>query len=157
LDDRSRSVAAREHDRSRREAAKRALKHPEVRFTGIQARAIGEAFGEFVIRNGITVWACAILPDHVHLIVAGLRYKAEILAEQLKGAATRRLVRDGIHPFGKLRLPNGRVPKCWGRGGWQVFLDSGDEIENAISYVEGNPEKEGLARQRWSFVVPFQL
>ena len=103
------------------------------------------------------MWACAILPDHVHLVVAGLRYRAETLTEQLKGAATRRLIRDGIHPFGTLRLPNGTVPKCWGRGGWKVFLDSLDEIEREIHYVESNPEKEGLRRQRWSFVVPFQL
>jgi REP-associated tyrosine transposase len=55
LDDRSRSVAARKHDHIRREEAKRALKHAAVHFTGIQARAIGDAFGEFVTRNRITV------------------------------------------------------------------------------------------------------
>ena len=38
---------------------------------------------------------------------------------------------------------------------WAAFLDTEDEIEDAIRYVEENPVKEGKRRQTWSFVKPF--
>ena len=70
---------------------------------------------------------------------------------QLKGAATERLVADGVHPFGHLTDAKGRPPKCFARGEWKVFLDPPD-VPRAIEYVERNPEKEGKPRQKWSFV-----
>src|SRR5947209_14268728 len=68
------SVAASPHDPALRLAAKQALKYPAVHFTGQQARAIGQAFGDFARRAGVVVWACAILPEHVHLVLARHRY-----------------------------------------------------------------------------------
>ena len=43
----------------------------------------------------------------------------------------------------------------WGEYGWNVFLDSEQDVRRAIQYVEQNPPKEHKPRQRWSFVVPF--
>ncbi len=37
-----------------------------------------------------------------------------------------------------------------------MFLDSEEQIENAIRYVEENPEEEGKPRQHWRFVSPFR-
>ncbi len=149
-----RSVAGRPHDRELRLAAKQALKHPPVRFTGAQALAIGNGFGEFVARSGLTVWACSILPAHAHLVVAPHRYSVEQVANLLKGAATRRLLEDGLHPFG--RDAKGRVIKCWARDEWPVFLDSVDDVLRSIKYVRDNPLKEGKRRQRWHFVTPYR-
>src|SRR3954464_13892406 len=64
------SVAAAPHDRAAREAAKEALLHPAVHFTGVQALAIGKGFAESARRGGVAVWACSILPEHVHLVIA---------------------------------------------------------------------------------------
>ncbi len=154
LDDRRRSVAGREHDRQLRLAAKQALKYPAVRFTGLQAKAVGDGFGDYVRRNGV-VWACSILPEHVHLVIARHRYDIESVIEQLKAAATRRLLKEGLHPFGHLRRPDGRPPACWQRGAWSPFLRTPEEIRDRIRYVENNPLKEGKPRQRWPFVVPY--
>jgi len=38
---------------------------------------------------------------------------------------------------------------------WKVFLDTLSDVQRAIRYVEENPLREGLPRQWWSFVVPF--
>jgi len=73
---------------------------------------------------------------------------------QLKGAATRALLDDGNHPFGHLQEKE-RTPKCFARGEWKVFLDTEEDIDRSIPYVEENPLKEGLPRQAWDFVVPF--
>ena len=79
------SLAYREHDRAKRLEAKRALKYPPVNFTGLQARAVARGFAGYVKRTGLPVWACAILPDHVHLVVGRSGMPVERLVIQLKG------------------------------------------------------------------------
>jgi REP element-mobilizing transposase RayT len=147
------SLARRPHDRALRLAAKQALQRPAAKFTGIQARAIGRGFAEYVQRSGLVVWACAILPDHIHLVVGCHRLRAEQIVIQLKGEATKHLVAEGIHPFQPLGTA-GRPPKCFARGEWKVYLDP-EDVSRAIPYVEGNPPKEGKPRQTWPFVVPY--
>jgi REP element-mobilizing transposase RayT len=155
--DRRESLAHRRHDRGRRLAAKQALKRPAVQFTGLQARAIGRGFAESVRCGGVTVFACAILPEHVHLVIARHQRVVEYLVNCLKGAATRALVAENLHPFGQYKKPDGQVPKCWAEGLWKVFLNSPEDIQRAIRYVEANPVKEGKPLQRWPFVVPYHV
>jgi REP element-mobilizing transposase RayT len=149
-----RSVAYQKHNSAKRLAAKQAMQRPPVQFSGIQARAVGRGFANYVQRSGLIVWACAIMPDHVHLVIARPAITVEQLVIQLKGAATEQLVKENLHPFGDLTDKNGRPPKCFARGEWKVFLDPPD-VPRAIPYVEGNPAKEGKKAQRWSFVVPY--
>src|SRR5690349_736293 len=92
------SVAHQPHDRHQRQAARTALLYPPVQFTGLQARAIGYGFAQFVRKSGVIIWACAILPEHVHLILARHHYTAEQMVNLLKGAATRQLVAEKLHP-----------------------------------------------------------
>jgi REP element-mobilizing transposase RayT len=148
------SLAHRAHDRGLLLAAKKALRYPSVEFTGMQARAVGRGFGSYVNRSGLVVRACAILPDHVHLVVDRYRLSVEQVVIQLKGDATERLVAENLHPFAHIRLPNGRPPECWARGEWSVFLETKEDVRRAIHYVDENPLKEGKPRQRWPFVTP---
>jgi len=73
----TRSLAACEHDRQLRVEAKAALKYPPVVLTGIQARAVGRGFANYAARANFTICACAILPDHVHLVVGRLKTRVE--------------------------------------------------------------------------------
>lgn len=148
------SVAAVPHDRTLREEAKEALDYPPVHFTGIQAREIGIGFANYVKKSGVVVRACAILPEHVHLVVARHRYSSEQMANLFKGEATKQLVKAAVHPCLHLRRDDGFLPPCWGRNCWKVFIDDEVHLWNAIRYVENNPLKEGKRRQTWSFVVP---
>jgi REP element-mobilizing transposase RayT len=150
-----RSVAARPHDRALRLAAKQALKYPPVHFSGIQARAIGHGFAESIRRGGVMLWACSILPEHVHLVIARHTCKIEWVVNHLKGEATRALRQEQLHPFAAYLAPDGTLPMCWARKLWKVFLDSVEDVQRAIRYVEHNPIKEGKPLQRWSFVQPY--
>jgi REP element-mobilizing transposase RayT len=152
----TRSLAYRAHNRKQRLATKESLKRPPVQFTGIQARAVGQAFAAYFEQSRVPVWACAILPDHVHLVIGRPRIDVKQLVIQLKGAATRALLDEGIHPFGHLRDRQGRVPKCFARGQWKVYLDL-DDVIRAIRYVEENPLKERKPRQRWKMVTDFNV
>ena len=131
-----------------------ALKYPPVQFSGVQARAVARGFAKYLRRLGIQVWACSIMPDHVHLVVRKLPMSVEQLVIQLNGAATRQLEEEGVHPLARYKEPGKRVPQCWVRGQWKVFLDP-EDVPRAIEYVRDNPVKEGKKQQSWSFVTPF--
>jgi REP element-mobilizing transposase RayT len=141
--------------REQRLAAKQDLKRPPVVFDGFQARTVGTGFRNYFERARVPVWACAILPDHVHLVVGRPALDIEQVIIQLKGEATSELKKQQQHPFAHLTDRRGRIPKCFARGGWKVYLDL-DDIELAIRYVEENPIKEGKRSQRWSFIVPWE-
>jgi REP element-mobilizing transposase RayT len=149
------SLAKRPFDWAKREAARAKLKYPPVKLSGIQARAVGRGFAEHAAKAGVVVLACAIMPQHVHLVIARHHLKVEQLANLLKGAATRRLIDEQLHPLAAHQGVKRRPPKAFARGQWKVFLDSTADIRRAISYVQGNPLREGLPMQRWSFVQPW--
>ncbi len=149
----TRSLARNRHDRAERLAVKELLQRAPVAFTGLQARAVARGFAGYVERSGLPVWACAILPDHVHLVIGRSELTIENVVIQLKRYATNRLVEEGIHPFQNLKPVDGPPPKCWAQGCWKVFLDPPD-VERSIRYVEQNPVKDGLRPQKWKFVSP---
>ena len=132
-----------------------ALTYPPVSLDGEQARAVGEGFAKFCSKNRLGIWACSILPEHVHLVLGRHRYKMEIAANLLKGAATKRLKEVGMHPMAMYEQEDGRIPHMWAAHQWIAFLDSEQAIENAIKYVEANPSKEGKRPQAWKCVIPF--
>ncbi|MBI1370781.1 MAG: hypothetical protein GC162_19265 [Planctomycetes bacterium] len=141
-----RSVAHTQHDRTQRLNAKRDLRFAPVIFNGIQARAIGRGFASAIEKSGYVIHACSIMPDHVHLVVARHAQKIETIVGQLKGAATKQMKSENLHP---------PAATPWVRRCWKVFLDTEDDIRRAIEYVERNPIKDGLRPQHWAFTTPF--
>jgi REP element-mobilizing transposase RayT len=143
-----RSVAGMRHDGEKRRLAKTALKYPAVSFTGVQARAVGRGFAEYIHRSNVSVLACSILPRHVHMVIGRHEFNVEYVVNQLKGYATRRLSAEQIHPFADVTGP---ARSCWARGQWKVFLDSPADVQRATDYVRANPSKEGLPMQSHGF------
>jgi REP element-mobilizing transposase RayT len=138
-----------------RTGAEGALKYPAVHLTGRQARAVGTGLGRGILKSKLTVWACSILPEHVHLVLARHTYKVEQICNLLKGEATKALKEEGLHPCAEFVDSRGRIPSAWAEGQWKSYLDDEESIEMAIRYVEENPLKENKPRQVWSFVTPF--
>ncbi|OYP35487.1 transposase [Rhodopirellula sp. MGV] len=138
-----------------REAARKALRYPPVCLTGKQALSVANGFKEQALKSDYSIWACSILPEHTHLVVARHRYKAEQIANLLKGAATRRLIEDGLHPLSQHATQGKRPPTMWARHQWKSFLDSDEAIENAMNYVIENPIKEDKPRQLWRWLTPY--
>lgn len=68
-------------ERRQLDEARRSLKYPAVEFTGEQALAIGHGFAEAVTSGDFTIWACSILPFHVHLVIID-RLLSRILARR---------------------------------------------------------------------------
>src|SRR5262245_21179122 len=105
------SVERRSHDRAARRAAKQALTRQEVVFDGYQALSVAAGFGEQVAKCGYRVYACCILPQHVHMVIERHSYSIEQVVRLLRQTATARLVANGRHPFE--REANGRLPSVW--------------------------------------------
>jgi REP element-mobilizing transposase RayT len=144
-----RSVAAAPHDRARRRAAKAALRYAPVRFTGRQALSISQGFRRAIDESGYRLHACAIMPDHVHLVVGRHAQQASRIIGHMKGRATLQLIADGLWPA--------KARPVWSERGWKVFLNDAADVHRAVNYVQRNPVRERLSAQRWSFVVPFEL
>ena len=138
-----------------REAARNSLKFPPVRVNGQQALAIAHGFARQSEQSGYSVWACSILPEHTHLVIARHRYKVEQVANLLKGQATRVLLERDLHPLAAFARQEERPPSMWAERRWKVYLDSDRGIENAIAYVNQNPLKEGKPAQRWKWITPY--
>jgi REP element-mobilizing transposase RayT len=146
-----RSVAGKRHDRSARAAAKLKLKYRPVIFNGVQARSIGVGFADAVRVGGHVLFACSILPDHVHVVAGRRDREAEDICGHLKSAASKQLRHDGLHPFQDLSAQE-RLPGPWAKNCWKSFLNTPGDIRRSIDYVRGNPGKEGKRVQDWSFV-----
>jgi REP element-mobilizing transposase RayT len=151
-----RSVASRSHDTALRKDTKSRLKFPPVEFTGIQAKAVAQGFSDIAVKLELTVYACSIMPDHVHLVAGRHEIPAEKLSGYFKRAGSRQLSKQGLHPLDKFRRPNGSIPSPWAMKGWEVFLNLPQDMQRAIRYVEANPVRAGLRAQHWSFVVPYE-
>jgi len=128
----------REKMRKFRTAAVRRLARPAYYVSHDGRPVIAESFCSVARRLGLTVPACAIMNDHVHILVLRSKYRIEYLVNQLKGAATAAL---------KLK----RTP--WTRGCWKVFINDEDVLRAAAEYIEANPPAAGLPPQHWGFVT----
>ena len=151
--DTTRSMAGTQHDRALRLAAKRALKYLPVRFTGEQAKLFATGFAAAADEGGYVFHALAILPDHAHLVIARHARHLDEVASHLKAKATRALNDAEQHPLAPYRSDTGRTPSPWARKHWSPYIRDAGHLRNVIRYVEDNPVKAGLRRQKWSYVT----
>jgi REP element-mobilizing transposase RayT len=134
---------------------RKALKYAPVVFNGRQALAIIHGFASAIEDAGYVCYACAVMPDHVHLVLGRHVRPVEKIVGHLKAEATRQMDREGVHPFAGVYRPNGTRPSPWVEGYWKVFLNE-DDVPRAIDYVEKNPLRAGLKPQKWSFVRAYR-
>jgi len=113
------------------------LQHRLLKLGVEDVQFIAQAFQDVIWQEQYT---CAIMPDHVHILIRKHKYFAEEMIANLLLESKFRL-RD----FG-LRTADNPV---WGGPGWKVFLDSPGDIRRTIKYVEDNPIKMGLPAQKW--------
>ncbi|MEM9702001.1 MAG: hypothetical protein AAF907_06115, partial [Planctomycetota bacterium] len=111
----------------------------------------------------LTLWALAVMPDHIHLVVArrgrliANDYDAETATARFKAFASQHLRREGLHPHQETPRPDDRLPAVWQEKQWTVYLHTPRRVRQTIRYVERNPGFAGLPQQSWSFVTPCDL
>ncbi len=128
------------------EEAPPVLQHPLLTLDDDDARVVADAFAETIRTRRYTCYACAIMPDHVHLCVRTHRDRAEAMIADFQRASAVALLGEGLRPFGH---------PVWGGAGWKVFLHSPADVARVVKYVERNPVKARRPAQAWPFVVPY--
>lgn len=126
--------------------AQSALCYPLLTFAPTDFSAAANALGEVIVERKYTCYACAVMPDHIHLLVRKYRDSAEEMVDRLQSGSRLRLI------AANLRTTDHPV---WTRGGWKVFQDHPDDIRRTIRYIENNPVKVCLPLQNWPFVIPY--
>ena len=105
---------------------------------------VGAAFGNLIAQKGYVCHACAVMPDHVHILMRRHRDRAEEMIAQLQEVAKGSLIQAGKRPVNH---------PVWTDGsGWKTFVNSRRQFENEIKYIRRNPEKIGRAEQVSDFV-----
>ena len=123
--------------------AEEVLAFPLRRFDDEQISVIADAFAEVIAERTYTCYACAILPDHVHLCIRKHRDSAEAMLENVKALSRERL---------RARSDFAEDHPVWTGGvGWKVFLDHPKDVRRTISYIDGNPRTP----QRWPFLIAY--
>jgi REP element-mobilizing transposase RayT len=153
------SLAHHSFDKTRRRQMEAVLQYPPVRLTEVQILQVAKGFAQAAEESGYTVFACAVMPTHSHLVVAVHRYEPRRIMGHFKGRATQCLnwktispLASGLAPTQTTKLP----PSPWAQKGWVVYLDTEQQIRNAIDYVNRNPVGDGLSPQHWDFVAPYK-
>jgi REP element-mobilizing transposase RayT len=116
------------------------LKHELLTFNDDAIQIIATAFANCIRANGYTCYACAIMIDHVHLLIRKHKHLAKQMIEQFQSYSG-----DALQTV-ELRPPDHPV---WASGGWKVFLDEPAEIWRTNPYIEDNPIKMRRPAQSW--------
>jgi REP element-mobilizing transposase RayT len=122
--------------------AQNLLKQPVRILNPNEIQQVGSAFAELICAKKYTVYACAIMSDHVHLIIRKHRDLAEEMIANLQRAAYLRLCKSQMRD---------QAARLWGGHGWKVFLDHPDDIRRTIQYVNRNAR----ISQKWDFVKEY--
>jgi len=128
------------------EKAATVLKYSLLKFDKPEIMEIAQAFTDMITQQCYTCYACTIMPDHVHVLIRKHKHSAEEMIENLQESSRLRLRetkhRSWDHPV-------------WGGEGWKVFLHHPSEVREIIRYIEDNPIKWGLPRQKWPYVAEY--
>lgn len=108
---------------------------------------MASAFEEVCESERYTCYACAVIPDHVHLVIRKHKDQAEEMIEKLRVLSRKRLEEKSVRFCGH--------PVWTGGGGWKVFLDHPDDVQRTIGYVEKNPLAARMTAQDWGFVKDY--
>jgi REP element-mobilizing transposase RayT len=134
--DETQSLARRPLDRVQRAEARAALRYPVVRLNVEQIECVARGFARAVEESNYVLLACAILQDHVHAVVDRYPNRTiETIIGHLKTRATQQRTADGLNPMARFPLEGGRYPSPWVQHGWNVFLNTNEEIESARSIM----------------------
>ena len=128
------------------ERAREVLQFPLLTFDESARREIGVAFAAVIDSERYTCYACAVMPDHIHLLIRKHKHTAEEMIDRFQRASRDRLAETGHRTTGH---------PTWGGPGWKVFLDHPDEVRRTIAYIEKNPLPLRLPKQLWPFVKEY--
>jgi len=126
--------------------AQQYLTHSILWWEEAERRAITQAFREIIHEQKLTCYSCAILPNHVHLLMRKHRIPAEEMSDAMKERACTLL---GKIEFADKKHPIFSDRRC------HVYKSDVPSMRNCVRYIEFNCGKHKLPRQKYDFVTPY--
>ena len=111
------------------------LAHSVLPFDDDDIILVGATLGRQIGDRGYVCYACAVMPDHVHMVIRRNGDRAEEMIAHFQKEAKAALINAGK------RAVNHSV---WTDGpGWKTFINSQQQFRSEIMYIQRNPEKIG--------------
>jgi len=129
-----------------RDQSRLALKYSLLDFRSSDFPVVADALADAIRQQNYTCYACAMMPDHVHILIRKHKHQAEDVLDNFQQSSRLRLRIAGLRPSDH---------PVWGGPGWKVFFDTPTDIRRTLRYIDENPEKWGLAQQQWPFVKEY--
>jgi REP element-mobilizing transposase RayT len=107
------------------ERAKPVLEFSILELCDAGIECVAEAFQRVTESFKYTCYACAIMPDHFHLLIRKHKHQAEEMIANLQRESHLLLRERGLREFDH---------PVWGGHGWKVFLDHPDDIRRTVGY-----------------------
>jgi len=119
------------------DAARQILKHELLKFSDDEISLLGKEFAEVIRKRTYTCYACALMPDHVHLLatVSG-EMSIEKAVQFIKGGFSYRLKKE-----------LGYSGEVWQRGFSEVRVNDQESFAKYRGYIAENPVKRGLVSE----------
>src|SRR5207248_2312992 len=126
--------------------ARDVLRHEPLPLTDDDILLVGRTLGDVVRRRGYTCYACAVMPEHAHLLIRRHRDKSEEMLAHFQ-----RATREAVFAAGRRPVTH----PVWGGPGWKVYLSTREDLTRIEKYVRENPLKSGRPIQQWDFVKAY--
>jgi hypothetical protein len=152
----SRSVAKKPFDPQIRKLARQSLMFPYVEFNSAQIASIIRGMTKEIEQyRAATIHAFAQCSTHFHLVCGPCRYDIRRFEGRLKGAATKQLLEEGLHPLQKYAQKDGSIPSPWSVKPWVVYLFDDQDMTRSIDYTNDNLRRSRHPHPQCSFIVPY--
>jgi hypothetical protein len=119
------------------------LEQPVLWFDENDRAAIARGFELASKELGYTIFACAVLRNHAHLVVKRHKHQHDVMWRTFAEYARQSLASSRSLPA---------QHRVWGNRPYSKFLYTPDEIRGRSAYVNQNPKREGMPEQHWEFV-----
>jgi REP element-mobilizing transposase RayT len=128
-------------------SASDALAHKVYTLEDAEITLVGAALGSEIADRAYVCYACAVMPDHVHMLIRRHGDRAEDMIARFQKRAKAALIEAGKRPVNH---------PVWTDGaGWKTFINTPRQFEAQIKYTWQNPEKIGKPNQTWAFVQAY--
>jgi REP element-mobilizing transposase RayT len=126
--------------------AQRHLGHDVLWFGAVERQALTEAIAQTVRGKRLTCYACAVLRDHVHLLIRRHRLSGKELFGLFKQQLRRTLLERSLAPQDR---PVFSADVC------VLYKSDPGAVRNCIRYIQGNSRKHGLKSIACDFLTPY--
>lgn len=126
--------------------ARKYLAYDVLWFDGAERQAVAEAISEVIRRERLTCYACAVLSNHVHLLIRKHRLKGEDMSRFFKDASREKLRRANLSPP---EHPVFSADTC------DFYKSDTRAVRVCVRYIQENFRKHKLSEVEYEFVTPY--